>query len=69
VLAKFGRRLAKDALEHAIELGERLETDIVGNFTNPPVGVQELGPRIFQPDMRNVVGEFETGCFPENFQK
>ena len=58
---KFGGRLAEDALEHAIELGERLKADVVGYFADSSVRIQELGPCVLQPDARDVVGKFQSG--------
>ncbi len=60
MLAKFGGRLAEDAFEHAIELGERLKADVVGDFADSSVGIQKLGPCVLKPDARNVVGEFQS---------
>jgi hypothetical protein len=39
VFAKLGGRLAENALEHTIELSERLKPDIVGDFTNPTIWI------------------------------
>ena len=54
---EFSRRLAEDALERAIELGERLEPDVVSNFADAPARIQELGLGVFEADPRNVIGE------------
>ena len=40
VLAKFGWRLAEDAFEHAVELGERLKTHVVGDLADPTARIQ-----------------------------
>jgi hypothetical protein len=38
--AVFGRRLAEDFLEHAVEMGERLETNLKRDFTDAQVWVE-----------------------------
>ena len=50
IRAEFRRRLTEDAFEHAIELGERLEADVVGHFADAPARIQEF-----------VLGNFRLG--------
>ena len=37
--AEFGGRLAENAFEHAIELGQRLEPDVVSDLADPPARI------------------------------
>lgn len=55
--AEIGGGLAEDAFECAVELRERLEPHIVSNFADAQVWIQKPGPRIFQPDAGDVIGE------------
>src|ERR1700726_169360 len=64
--AKFGRRLAEDSLEGAIELGERLEPDVIRNLADPPIRIQQLVPGILQAHPRDIVGEFKSGALVKN---
>ena len=41
--SEFSGGLAEDAFEHAIELGERLEPDVVSCFADTAARIQELG--------------------------
>ena len=67
MLAKFGWRLAKDAFEHAVELRERLKTDIVGDLADSAARIQKLRLCVLQPHPRDVIGKFETGGPLEDF--
>ena len=65
--AEFGGGLAEDALEHAIELRERLEPDVVGDLADAAARIQELGLGVLQSDPGDVVGELKAGGFLEDF--
>ena len=67
VLAKFGWRLAEDAFEHAVELRERLKTDVVGDLADSAARIQELRFCVLQPHPRDIIGKFETGGPLEDF--
>ena len=54
---EFRRRSSKDPFEHAIELGQRLETDVIRDLADSPVWVEELGSSVFQADPRDIVSE------------
>src|SRR2546423_9242060 len=69
IRAELSRRLAEDAYEHPIELGQRLEPDVVSDFANAPAWIQQLGLRIFEADPRNVVGKFQSRRFFEDLAK
>ena len=64
---KFGGRLSEHAFEAAIELGERLEADIVCDFADAAARIEKLCPRFLQTDPRDVVGEFQAGGLVEYF--
>jgi hypothetical protein len=49
--------LAENAFERPIELRERLETDIVCDFADPEIRVQQPVARVFQTHTRDIVGE------------
>src|ERR1700720_2095926 len=65
--AELGRRLTENSLEGAIELGQRLETNVISNLADPPIRIQELSSRVLEPDARDVVGVFQAGALVENF--
>src|ERR1700686_3707035 len=65
--AKFGRRLAEDSPEGAIELGERLEPDIVSNLADSRVRIQQPVPGILQAHARDIVGELKSRALAKNF--
>src|SRR6476659_6032266 len=50
--AKLRGRLSEDALKHPVKLSERLEADIIGNRTDPPIGIQKSRLGIFQTNAR-----------------
>jgi len=50
-------RLTKNAFECAIELRERLKPDVVRDFANAQIRVQQPIARILQADARYVIGE------------
>ena len=54
---EFGGRLTKNSFERAIELRERLKADVVCNFADAKIRVQQPVARIFQAHTRNVVGK------------
>src|SRR5438128_9370918 len=60
--AKFRGRSPEDALEIAVELGERLEADIVGDVADAQVRIEKSDPGIFQANTRDVVAEFQPGA-------
>ena len=65
--AKFGRRLAENAFEHPVELRQRLKTDIVSDFTDATIRIQELCAGILQSHASDVGGEFYPRRFPKDF--
>jgi hypothetical protein len=69
MFAKLGGRLAEDSLEGAIELGERLEPDVVSNLADPPIRIQQPVPGIFQAHACDIVGELKSRALVKNFAK
>src|SRR6266545_724533 len=65
--AELTGRLTKDTFESAVELRERLKSDVVGDFTDAQVRVEKPGPGIFQAHTGYVIGELQAGGFVENF--
>lgn len=61
--SKLARRLPEDAFERAIELGERLESGVVGNLTNTGVGIEQFCPRSLGSNPAKIIGEGEPGAF------
>jgi hypothetical protein len=59
--------LAVDPPEGAIELGERLEPNIVGNLADPPIGIEQLAARFLRPHPRKIIGKFQPGALVEDF--
>ena len=51
----------KDALKRAIELRERLEADIVSDFADPPIGIQQLSPRVLQTYLADAFASGQGG--------
>jgi len=49
--------LTEHVLEAAIELRQRLKADIICNFADPPVRIQQSRAGVFEPDTRDVVRE------------
>ena len=49
--------MAKNAFECSIELGERLKADVIGDFADTEIWVQEPVSRVFEADTRYVIGE------------
>jgi hypothetical protein len=60
--AEVARRFPKYTLEHAIELGQRLKANIVGDFADSAVRIQKLCSGVLQPDTRHVVRKFQSGA-------
>ena len=48
--AKLTRRLAEDAFESAIELGERLKAGVIGYLADADIGIEQPGARTFHAD-------------------
>ena len=57
VIAIGGRRLADDAAEDAVELGERLESRSVGGLTHPRLRVEHFLLNRLNPQPCKVIGE------------
>ena len=55
--AKIARRLAEHPFKGAIELGERLKSNVVGNLADAQIGVEQAGTRIFDAHTRDIIGE------------
>ena len=54
---KLAGRLTENAFECAIELRERLKADVVCDFADAEIRVQQPVARVFQAHTRNVIGE------------
>src|SRR5258706_4833378 len=59
--AVFGRRLAEDFLEHAVEVRKRLEADFKGDLTHAQIRIEQKVFGFFNADAGNVVGEIDAG--------
>lgn len=57
-LAEVSGRLPEHALEETIKLRERLKPDIVRDFADAFIWIQQLRLRILEPDTCDVIGEF-----------
>ena len=55
MVAKLARRLAEHAFERAIELRERLKSNVIRHFADAPIRIQQLRACVFKPDPRNVI--------------
>ena len=51
------RRLPDDLAENAIEMGERLETYVVGDFANAPIRIDQQRLCFLDPNSREIIGE------------
>src|ERR1039458_8621354 len=63
--AIFGRRLAEDFFEYAVEMRERLEADFKGDFTHAQIRVEQKIFGFFNPHARDVIGEIDADNFFE----
>ena len=63
IRAELRGGLAEGAFEHPIELGERLETDVVGDFADAPARIHELGFGVFQSDAGDIIGKRQARRF------
>ena len=55
--AEIGGRLTKNPFERAIELRQGLKADVVCDFADAEIRVEQPVARVFQADARDVVGE------------
>src|ERR1035441_2503160 len=56
----MGRRLADCFLEHPVEVRERLEADLEGDFTHPQIGVEQEVLGSLDADARDVIREVQA---------
>ena len=67
MLAVERRRFAGDPFEDTIEMSERLKADLVSNFTDTVVEIQQEVLRLFHTDTGEVVSEVQPRHFLECF--
>src|ERR1035438_1611915 len=56
----MGRRLADCFLEHPVEVRERLEADLEGDFTHPQIGIEQEVLGSLDADARDVIREVQA---------
>ena len=59
--------MTKNPFECAIELRERLKADVVCDFADAEIRIQQPVARVFQAHARDVVGKFQSRGFVEDF--
>ncbi len=64
--AEVARRFPEHTLKRAIELGERLEADVIGDFADAQVRIEKSDPGIFQANTREVFGELQPSALAKN---
>lgn len=65
--SELARRLPVNAPKSAVELGEGLKPDVVGNFADPTVWVEQLATRFLRPHPREMIGESQAGALVKDF--
>ena len=55
------RRFSRKFFENTVELGERLESDGEGDFTDAKIGVPQKIARFFEPSARDIVDKIYAG--------
>jgi hypothetical protein len=61
--------LAKNAFECSIELREQLKANVICDFADAEIRVEQQVSRVFQAHMDDVVGKFQSRGFVEDFAK
>lgn len=56
----FRRGLSENLFKDSIEMGQRLETNFKGNFTDPQIGVQQQILGLLYPDPGKIVGKVDS---------
>ena len=65
--AEIARRFTKDAFERAVELRQRLKADVICDFADAEIRVQQSIASIFETHTRDVIGKLQSRSFVENF--
>ena len=63
------RRSANDFAKDAVEMGERLETDVVSDLADTPVSVEQQRLGLFDPHPGEIIGEGQASSALEQFAK
>ena len=69
VATELGGRLANDFAKNAVEMSERLKTDVVRDFAHPTISVLQQSLGFFNTHSSNVVSKGQSGGAPKKFAK
>jgi hypothetical protein len=58
--------LSNNSFERPIELGERLETDVVSDLADAPIRMEQTLSRVFHAGSRDVVCEIQASRLVED---
>src|ERR1700676_4952832 len=69
VVAKRSRSFTCNFAEHTVKMCQRLKTDVVRNFTDPQVRIEQQGFGFFNPHSTKVFCKCQPGRLLEHFAK
>lgn len=66
-MPEFGGRLTRNLPENTVEMGQRLETDVVSNFAHSPIRIEQLGLCSFDTYSTQILGKCQACRLLEHF--